>query len=124
MAEVVRPESADEVAAVLTSAAASGRRVRPIGSGHSFSGVGVPEDVQLVCDRLADIGPVADDGVVTVGAGTPLHRLNAELVRRGWSLTNLGDIDRQTVAGALATARTAPARSSVVSPPRCVPWSS
>ena len=32
----------------------------------------------------------------------PLHRLNAELRRgRGWSLTNLGDIDRQTVAGAL-----------------------
>ena len=103
VAEVVRPASADEVAAVLTSAAASGRRIRPIGSGHSFSGIGVPEDVQLVCDRLAEIGPVSDDGVVTVGAGTPLHRLNAELVRRGWSLTNLGDIDRQTVAGALAT---------------------
>ena len=59
--------------------------------------------MQLVCDRLAGIGPVGDDGLVTVGAGTPLHRLNAELVRHGWSLTNLGDIDRQTVAGALAT---------------------
>jgi FAD-linked oxidoreductase len=103
VAEVVRPASADEVAAVLSSAAASGRRVRPIGSGHSFSGVGVPEDVQLVCDGLAEIGPVSDHGIVTVGAGTPLHRLNAELVRRGWSLTNLGDIDRQTVAGALST---------------------
>jgi L-gulonolactone oxidase len=101
--EVVRPASTDEVAAVLSSAAATGGRVRPIGSGHSFTGIGVPEDVQLVCDRLADVGPVGDDGLVTVGAGTPLHRLNAELVRRGWSLTNLGDIDRQTVAGALAT---------------------
>jgi FAD-linked oxidoreductase len=46
---------------------------------------------------------VSEDGLVTVGAGTPLHRLNAELLRRGWSLTNLGDIDRQTIAGALAT---------------------
>ena len=43
------------------------------------------------------------DGLVTVGAGTSLHGLIAELVRQGWSLTNLGDIDRQTVAGALAT---------------------
>jgi FAD/FMN-containing dehydrogenase len=101
--EVVRPRAADEVASVLTSATASGRRVRPIGSGHSFSAIGVPEDVQLACDGLAGIGPVADDGVVTVGAGAPLHRLNAELVRHGWSLTNLGDIDRQTLAGALAT---------------------
>jgi FAD-linked oxidoreductase len=103
VAEVVRPASAEEVAAVLASAVAAGRRVRPIGSGHSFSAIGVPEDVQLVCDRLTDIGPVSDDGVVTVGAGTPMHRLNAELVRRGWSLTNLGDVDRQTLAGALAT---------------------
>ncbi|HLM07804.1 MAG TPA: FAD-binding protein, partial [Blastococcus sp.] len=102
-AAVVQPGSADEVAAVLTSAAAAGRRVRPIGSGHSFTAIGRPEDVQLTCGGLVGVGEVDDDGLVTVGAGTPLHRLNAELVRRGWSLTNLGDIDRQTVAGALAT---------------------
>ena len=102
-AEVVQPGSADQVAVVLTAAAAAGRRVRPIGSGHSFTGIGRPEDLQLVCGGLAAIGEVTDDGVVTVGAGVPLHRLNAELVRRGWSLTNLGDIDRQTVAGALST---------------------
>jgi len=101
--EVVQPGSAQEVAAVLTSAGAAGRRVRPIGSGHSFTGIGRPEDLQLACSGLAEIGEVGDDGVVTVGAGVPLHRLNAELVRRGWSLTNLGDIDRQTVAGAIAT---------------------
>jgi L-gulonolactone oxidase len=101
--EVVQPRSADEVAAVLAWAAAAGRRVRPIGSGHSFTAIGRPEDLQLGCGGLAEIGEIADDGLVTVGAGVPLHRLNAELVRRGWSLTNLGDIDRQTVAGALAT---------------------
>ena len=50
----------------------------------------------------------------------PLHRLNAELVRRGWALTNLGDIDRQTVAGALVHrhARHRGARSAAW-PPRC-----
>ncbi len=101
--EVVQPGSADEVAAVLTAAAAAGRRVRPIGSGHSFTGIGRPEDLQLTCGGLTDLGEVGEDGLVTVGAGIPLHRLNAELVRRGWSLTNLGDIDRQTVAGALST---------------------
>src|SRR5689334_13863018 len=97
--EVVRPGSAEEVAEVLTS----GRRVRPIGSGHSFTGVGRPDDVQLVADRLTLIRGITDDGLVTVGAGTPLHRLNAELSRRGWAMTNLGDIDRQTIAGALST---------------------
>src|SRR4051812_247049 len=101
--DVVHPGSAEEVAELLTSAAANGRTVRPIGSGHSFTGVGRPQDVQLVADRLTGISEVTDDGLVTVGAGTPLHRLNAELARRGWAMTNLGDIDRQTVAGALST---------------------
>ncbi|MGY1845918.1 D-arabinono-1,4-lactone oxidase [Blastococcus sp. SYSU DS1021] len=99
----VHPGSADEVAQLLTTAAAAGRRVRPIGSGHSFSGIGLPEDVQLVCDRLTGVRAVTADGLVTVGAGTTLHRLGVELLRRGWALTNLGDVDRQTVAGALAT---------------------
>jgi L-gulonolactone oxidase len=102
-AEVVQPASPEEVAAVLAAAAAAGRRVRPVGSGHSFTAIGRPEDVQLACGGLTAIGEVSADGRVTVGAGITLHRLNAELVRRGWSLTNLGDIDRQTIAGALAT---------------------
>ena len=77
--------------------------MRPIGSGHSFTGIGRPEDIQLTCAGLTGSIEVDDDGLVTVAAGVPLYRLNAELVRRGWSLTNLGDIDRQTIAGALAT---------------------
>src|SRR4051794_15315741 len=97
--DVVHPASAEEVAELLTG----GRRVRPIGSGHSFTAIGRPDDVQLVADRLTGVREITDDGLVTVGAGTPLHRLNAELSRRGWAMTNLGDIDRQTIAGALST---------------------
>ena len=39
----------------------------------------------------------------TVEAGIPLWRLNEELGRRGLALSNLGDIDRQTIAGATST---------------------
>ena len=101
--DVVHPAGADEIAAALVRAGESGRRVRPIGSGHSFTAIGRPEDVQLVLDRHAALVDVTADGLVTVQAGMPLHRLNAELAARGWSLTNLGDIDRQTVSGALST---------------------
>ena len=101
--DVVHPAGADGIAAALVRAGESGRRVRPVGSGHSFTAIGRPEDVQLVLDRHAALVDVTDDGLVTVQAGMPLHRLNAELLRRGWAMTNLGDIDRQTIAGALAT---------------------
>ncbi|WP_233517674.1 D-arabinono-1,4-lactone oxidase [Geodermatophilus marinus] len=101
-ARVVHARSVEDVVAELSAAAASGGRVRPIGSSHSFSAIGRPEQTQLVLDGLTGI-TVTGDGLVTVGAGTPLYRLNAELCRAGWALTNLGDVDRQTVAGALAT---------------------
>ena len=42
-------------------------------------------------------------GLVTVEAGCPLHVLNAELLARGLSLANMGDIQVQTVAGAIQT---------------------
>ncbi len=101
--DVVHPAGSDAIAATLAQASGSGRRVRPIGSGHSFTAIGRPEDVQLVLDRHAGWVGIDDAGLVTVQAGMPLHRLNAELAARGWALTNLGDIDRQTVSGALST---------------------
>ena len=45
----------------------------------------------------------AAGGLVTVQAGMPLHRLNRLLEAAGLAMTNLGDIDQQTVAGALST---------------------
>jgi len=54
--------------------------------------------------RLTEIRSVdAAAGTVTVEAGCPLHVLNAELLARGLSLANMGDIQVQTVAGATQT---------------------
>jgi L-gulonolactone oxidase len=100
---VLHPAGTDALAGALAAAAAAGRRVRPLGSGHSFTAVGRPGDLALALDRHAALLDVSPTGLVTVQAGMPLHRLTAELAARGWALTNLGDIDRQTVAGALST---------------------
>ncbi|NEM06321.1 D-arabinono-1,4-lactone oxidase [Geodermatophilus normandii] len=100
---VVAPAGTEAIAAEVRAAAAAGRRVTALGSGHSFNGIGRPEDVAVALHRHAGLAGVDDDGLVTVQAGMPLHRLNAELAVRGWALTNLGDVDRQTVAGALST---------------------
>ena len=44
-----------------------------------------------------------ESGLVTVEAGDPLHRLNPMLARHGLAMEILGDIDRQTIAGAVST---------------------
>jgi L-gulono-1,4-lactone dehydrogenase len=99
-----RPRSEAEIATAVKDAAASGLTVRALGSGHSFTAVAATSGVAL--DLSGWTGITAADtrtGLVTVRSGTPLRTLNAELSGLGLAMANLGDIDVQTVAGALAT---------------------
>lgn len=102
--EVERPRSTDEVAEVVLAAAARGERVKAVGAGHSFTGIARPEGVQLDLSALDHMYSAdRDSGLVTVGAGTSLRRLNDLLAGMGLAMTNLGDIDSQTIAGAIST---------------------
>jgi len=78
--------------------------IRPVGSGHSFSAL-VPTDGHLVViDQLSGIlDSDAQTKQVTLGAGSRLGDLGAQLEAIGQGMINLPDIDRQTVAGAIAT---------------------
>ena len=78
--------------------------IRPVGSGHSFSAL-VPTDGHLVViDQLSGIlDSDAQAKQVTLGAGSRLGDLGAQLEAIGQGMINLPDIDRQTVAGAIAT---------------------
>jgi FAD-linked oxidoreductase len=95
------PGSAAEVAAEVTKAATDGLPVRMTGTGHSFTPAACTDGVLLNPGGLTAIRSVdAEAGLVTAEAGCPLYRLNTELYSRGLSLTNMGDIAVQTVAGA------------------------
>jgi L-gulonolactone oxidase len=103
-AAIAHPASTAEVVAVVVEARERGLRVKPVGSGHSFTAVAVTDGVLVELDRLRGI--VSADvptGVVRVLAGTPLHQLNDALAALGLAMPNLGDIDRQTISGALGT---------------------
>ncbi|MCA2214558.1 D-arabinono-1,4-lactone oxidase [Jidongwangia harbinensis] len=100
--DVLAPGRVEEVAALVKSASETGRRIKVVGSGHSFNSIAVAEDQRMHLNRLA--APVSADGpLVTVPAGTTLATLNAWLAEHGLAVPNLGDIDSQTVAGAIAT---------------------
>ncbi|MDQ3476642.1 MAG: FAD-binding protein [Actinomycetota bacterium] len=101
---VLAPRDIGELADLVRAADGEGSRVKAIGSGHSFTAIGVTDGIQVRLGRLADLlSADRSTGLVTVEAGMPLHRLNGELAERGLALRNLGDIDRQTVAGAIST---------------------
>lgn len=101
---VEHPRSVGEVVTAVRRARAEGLRVKPVGSGHSFSSVAAAPDVQVRLEGMT--GVVSVDPAsrrATLRAGTPLHAIPALLDPLGLAMTNLGDIDRQTLSGAVAT---------------------
>ncbi|MFJ8309597.1 MULTISPECIES: D-arabinono-1,4-lactone oxidase [unclassified Streptomyces] len=103
-AREVSPASAAELAEAVRRAAEDGLKVKAVGTGHSFTAVAATDGVLIRPDLLTGIRAIDRTALtVTVEAGTPLKRLNAALAREGLSLTNMGDIMEQTVAGATST---------------------
>ncbi|MET7370749.1 D-arabinono-1,4-lactone oxidase [Streptomyces sp. NPDC005566] len=100
----VSPASVDELAEVLRRATEDGLTVKPVGTGHSFTAAAATDGVLIRPGLLTGIREIDRTAMtVTVEAGTPLKRLNTVLAREGLSLTNMGDIMEQTVAGATST---------------------
>jgi L-gulono-1,4-lactone dehydrogenase len=103
-ASVQVPRGLDEVRAVVRDAAAAGRRVRVMGTGHSWSGLIETGDVLLDLRHLDTCGMVDPARLlVSVGAGVRLHALNNFLTQRQLALPNLGYISAQTAVGAVMT---------------------
>ncbi|NEA17484.1 D-arabinono-1,4-lactone oxidase [Streptomyces halstedii] len=103
-ARAVSPASVEELAEVVRRAAGEGLRVKPAGTGHSFTAAAATDGVLIRPDLLTGVREIDRTAMtVTVEAGTPLKYLNLALAREGLSLTNMGDIMEQTVAGATST---------------------
>ncbi|MET0663551.1 MAG: FAD-binding protein, partial [Ilumatobacteraceae bacterium] len=102
-AAVHQPGSTDEVAAIVRQAAEAGRRVKAIGGGHSFTDAAMTDGDLISLDAMRRVLRVAGTDV-TVQAGIRLRDLNEQLARQGLAMPNLGDIDRQSIAGATSTA--------------------
>jgi L-gulono-1,4-lactone dehydrogenase len=103
-ARVVAPCSREELAEAVGTAAAAGEKISVTGSGHSFTEAAMTDQTMLRLDALRGVlGVDRGSSLVRVGAGTVLADLNQELNCLGLALENMGDIDAQTVAGAIST---------------------
>jgi L-gulono-1,4-lactone dehydrogenase len=104
-AAVEIPGSIEEISAAIARAGAEDRRVRVVGSGHSFNDIALTDGLQLRLDRLTRILDLdRSSGLVRVQAGIAIRELSARLAEHDLALENLGDVDAQTIAGAIATA--------------------
>ncbi|MEU1885270.1 D-arabinono-1,4-lactone oxidase [Micromonospora rifamycinica] len=101
---ILRPTTVEDIAEAVLDVAGAGERIRVVGSGHSFTPIALSDGRRMELSGLrTDVRIDRNARLVTVPAGTTLRALNALLAEYGLAMPNLGDIDAQTIAGAIST---------------------
>jgi FAD-linked oxidoreductase len=99
-AQIASPQTEAELADILRKA----RKVRVTGAGHSFMPLCETDGALLRLDALEGaIEPGAGANRVWAPAGWDLAKLTAALWKQGLSLINQGDVNPQSLAGAIGT---------------------
>ncbi|KQY26143.1 FAD-linked oxidoreductase [Caulobacter sp. Root487D2Y] len=97
---IARPRNAGELASLVAQAS----KVRVVGAGHSFMPLCETSDLLLnLTDYEGAVEIAPDRKTVWAPAGWSLKRLTAALWAQGLSLINQGDINPQSLAGAIST---------------------
>lgn len=107
------PTTEAAISALVREAAVAGATVRVAGSGHSFTPLCAADGVLVSLDGLQGFvgiappelvkGDAIPTGKATFWAGTKLHQVGEPLWDVGLAMANMGDIDRQALAGAVST---------------------
>ena len=98
--QILQPKSVDELARMVSQQ----QKCRVVGAGHSFSPLVCTDDSLISLDNIT--GLVSHNEQLcqsTLYAGTRLHQLGQYLEPINQALINQGDIDRQSLAGAIST---------------------
>ncbi|KAL4909792.1 hypothetical protein BDW74DRAFT_165172 [Aspergillus multicolor] len=101
----IQPQSLAEIQKVVNVARRCRRRIVVVGSGHSPSDLTCTSAWMVNLDdfnRILDVD--TETGIITVEAGIRLRDLGERLEKdHGLTLSNLGSIDSQSIAGVIAT---------------------
>ena len=102
---IIQPETEEEIISIVREAAASGKTIRVVGAGHSWSAIACTDHWMISLDKYNKVLKVdKSTRRVVVQAGMRLNDLNNYLAGQGLALANLGHISEQSVAGAISTA--------------------
>ena len=110
--KLFEPESLDDIVSIIREALSNNLRVRAVGSGHSFSDVAVNREYLVDLYRMNSVkhhdAPAIslehkNKRLVNCEAGVRIRDLNRRLTKMNLALKNMGGIDKQKLAGVIAT---------------------
>ncbi len=102
--EIVKPSSEDEITSIIAKAKKEGKRIRVVGNGHSFTALNNTSSILMSLENWQGVLDLdKEKSCVTVRSGTQIKALGELLHQEGLAQENLGDIDVQSIAGAIST---------------------
>lgn len=102
--EILYPRNENDILKIIQRCKQNGKKIRVIGAGHSFTPLAVTNGILLSLQHLSGIEKIDyENERVTIWAGTTLTDLGRLLYNHGLTMENLGDINLQTIAGAIST---------------------
>ncbi len=106
------PKTLIDLSYIIKRAESESKRVKAVGSGHSFSDVALPVHYLVNLKKLNKILPInrekiklqfRDLKLINVESGITIQKFNRSMDKQGLCITNMGGIDNQTLAGAIST---------------------
>lgn len=99
-----QPRSEEEILTIVSNAVANNEPIRVAGAGHSFAPLVETEGTLLNLDAMRGVIAVDRESLsFDAWAATRISELGAVLWQHDLALVNQGDIDSQTIMGAIAT---------------------
>jgi FAD/FMN-containing dehydrogenase len=103
-ARMVEAASEAQLQEILWKAYSAGRKVKVAAAGHSSSPLVKTEETLVQLRDFKKLVAVnRQENTATIQTGMTVHDINSELQRVGLALFNAGDVDVQTLAGAIST---------------------
>ncbi len=102
--EILRPTSVEEIIAIVAAARQKKTKIRVLGSAHSFSPLVATTETLVSLEKLKGLIEVnRQNNRATLWPGTTIAEMGPLLEPHGLAMANQGDIDSQSLAGALST---------------------
>jgi hypothetical protein len=105
-----RPQTLNDLRVILDEARMLGRKVKPVGSGHSSSDIALSRDFMVDTHGLKNIFDLQQldliipcDNLFFTECGITIKEVNKQLRKLGKALINMGAYDGQTIAGVVST---------------------
>ncbi|MEZ4849687.1 MAG: FAD-binding protein [Bacteroidia bacterium] len=102
--QIIYPKTEQEIIQLVKKAGAANKKIRVIGTGHSWTPLVTTDDILVSMNNYQGIIEVDSiSQTALVKAGTKLKLLGELLFKERLAMENLGDIDEQSIAGAIST---------------------